>query len=27
LASEEYLWNAGIEKNLPKLERIIAKKG
>ncbi|CDW89360.1 pecanex-like protein 4 [Stylonychia lemnae] len=27
LAGEEYIWNAGIEKNLPNLERIIAKKG
>ena len=27
LAGEEHLWNMGIEKNLPNLERIISKKG
>ena len=27
LAGEDFLWNAGIEKNLPNLERIISKKG
>jgi len=27
LAGEDYLWNKGIEKNLPNLERIISKKG
>lgn len=26
-AGEEYLWNAGIEKHLPSLERMINKKG
>jgi hypothetical protein len=26
-AGEEYLWNSGIEKHLPSLERLINKKG